>query len=274
MLEDRTWQEQLAIWYSLEHWWGYVVRLVTVIVLAIVMAKIAHYFVRRFLRSAVRTQRIIVSERRARTLEGLVTSLASFIVIVVALILVFQLIGVGQTALLSGIALFSAGLGLGARPLVSDYLAGITLLFEYTYAFGEKVEIMDVMGTVEHVGIRTTRIRADTGELFIVPNGDVRVIRNFSRGAFSPASVRVSVAPKDVAATIAVLEQVAETAMARHADLLFEKPEVISETGELGPSTQLTLLARAKFGHGATLRPLLMQEIHTALEEAGLSELV
>jgi small conductance mechanosensitive channel len=274
MLEDRTWQEQLAILYSLEHWWGYVVRLVTVIVLAIIMAKIAHYFVRRFLRSAVRRQRIIVSERRARTLEGLVTSLASFIVIVVALILVFQLIGVGQTALLSGVALFSAGLGLGARPLVSDYLAGITLLFEYTYAFGEKVEIMDVMGTVEHVGIRTTRIRADTGELFIVPNGDVRVIRNFSRGAFSPASVRVSVAPKDVAATIAVLEQVADSALDRHTDLLFEKPEVISETGELGPSTQLTLLARAKFGHGATLRPLLMLEIHTALEEAGLSELV
>jgi hypothetical protein len=77
-----------------------------------------------------------------------------------------------------------------------------------------------------------------------------------------------------VAATIAVLEQVADSAMARHSDLLFEKPEVISETGELGPSTQLTLLARAKFGHGATLRPLLMQEIHTALEEAGLSELV
>jgi moderate conductance mechanosensitive channel len=274
MFEDVTWQEQLRLLYSLDHWWGYVARLATIVVLSVVVTRIAHYFVRRFFRAAVATNRIVVGERRARTLEGLTTSLTTFIVVIIAAIWALSQIGVSEGGLFTTLALFSAGLGLGARPLVSDYLAGITLLFEYSYAYGEKVEILDVMGTVEHVGLRVTYLRADTGELFVVPNGDVRVIRNFSRGAFSPASVRVSVAPKDVPEAIAVLEQVAEAAMERHADLLYEKPEVISETGDLGPATQLTILARAKFGQGAKLRPLLMQEAQEALEAAGLSEAV
>jgi moderate conductance mechanosensitive channel len=271
MPQDGTWQEQLAILYSLDHWWGYLARFLTIIVVAFIAATIGRYMVRRVFRYAVYENRIVVSERRARTLEALLSSFVSFTVILTAFLLILVLLG-APAILFPVLGLFSAGFGLGARPLVNDYLSGITLLFEYSYAFGEKVEILGVIGTVEMVGLRTTMIRADTGELYTVPNGDVRLIRNFSRGAFSPATVRVTVSPVDLAATIVALEKVADLAHERYGDELIARPEIISESGELGAKTQLTLVAKARFAHGAELRRQLMEDVHLALTEAGIQE--
>ncbi len=268
---EGPWHEQLAALYSLTHWWGYVARLVTIVLLAIISMAVAQRVVRRFFRYALREDRIVVSERRARTLEGLLAGLATLIIIGVTIVWGLILLGIASPAVLFPVlGLFSAGFGLGARPLVSDYLAGITLLFEYSYAYGEKVEIMDVIGTVELVGLRTTHIRADSGELYVVPNGDVRVIRNFSRGAFSPASVRILIAPTDLKAAIAALEQVAVQTMERYGEELVEQPDIISETGELGAKTQLTLLVKARFAHGAMLRRHLLTDVHDALVSAGI----
>lgn len=265
---ENGFSQVLAVWYSLEHWWGYVNRALTVVAIAVILRWVGHRLVRRFFRSVMRTQLAVMSERRARTLEGLLTSLVTFIISVTAIVSGMILLGAPGDTLVLALGLFSAGFGLGARPLVSDYLAGITLLFEYSYAFGEKVEILNVVGTVERVELRTTEIRADTGELFIVPNGDVRLIRNFSRGAFSPATVRVTVAAGNLERTIEVLEGVAEAAVARYGEDLIDRPDVISETGELGATTQLTLLARARYAQGAALRRQLLADVHVALREA------
>ncbi len=266
--------EQMAHLYSLAHGWGYVARFATILLLALLLHRLARWAVRRFFHYALRTDRLVVSERRARTLEGILLGLTSFLTIMMASISLVLMLNIADANVLFPVlGLFSAGFGFAARPLVSDYLAGITLLFEYSYAFGEKVEIMEVMGTVESVGLRTTRLRADSGELFIVPNGDVRVIRNFSRGAFSPASVRVTVAPRDLRATVALLERVAQEAMERYPDDITEPPEIISETGELGAKTQLTLLARARYSHGAHLRRNLMADVHDALTLAEIEEI-
>lgn len=270
---ELSWQEQLAILYSLEHWWGYMTRLVTILLVASMARRLARRLVRRFFRYAVRDNRLVVSERRARTLEDLLSSLSTFVIFLTAFSAIILALNVADAnVLLPTLGLFSAAFGLGARPLVSDYLAGITLLFEYSYAFGEKVEILDVIGTVESVGLRTTKIRADSGELFIVPNGDVRVIRNFSRGAFSPASVRVVIRADDLSRAIEVLEAVGQEVAQQHAELLVGTPEVLSETGELGLTTQLTLVAKARFSHGAQLRRILLEAVHRALSESGIEE--
>ena len=239
--------------------WGIVIRFVAV------------WLVRRFFRYSIREDRLAFSERRARTLEGLLTGLTTFSVIVVAAIWAILSLGIlHANVLFPVLGLFSAGFGLGARPLVSDYLAGLTLLFEHSYGFGDKVEILEVIGTVEHVGLRITEIRGDRGELFVVPNGDVRLIRNFSRGAFSLASVRVVVRATDLKRAIAVLEEVADHALALYKEELVSRPEVISEEGELGNETPLTLRVKARFGQGAQLRRHLLTDLNDAMSAAGI----
>lgn len=247
-------------------------RTLTVIFIALIARWVAQRLVRRSFWLAFRSRRLKFGERRARTIESLLMGLTTLIVSVVAFVVGLSMVGAPSETLLFAVGLFSAGFGLGARPLVSDYLAGITLIFENLYAFGEKVEIMDVIGMVERVGLRTTEIRADSGELFVVPNGDVRVIRNFSRGAFSPATIRVTVKPKDLNKTLEVLEQFAEAATGRYGGEVIDHAEVISDTGELSAHTSLMLVVRAPFAHGAQLRRRLLADVYTALAEAGIEE--
>lgn len=247
-------------------------RPLTVIVLALFARWIAQRLVRRFFWLAFKSRRLHFGERRARTIESLLMGLTTMVVSIVAVVISLSILGARSDALLFAVGLFSAAFGLGARPLVSDYLAGITLIFENLYAHGEKVEILDVIGMVERVGLRTTEIRADSGELFVVPNGDVRVIRNFSRGAFSPATIRVTVKPKDLNKTLEVLEKFAEEAPQRYGGEVIDHADVISDTGDLSAHTTLMLVVRAPFAHGAQLRRRLLADIYTALADAGIEE--
>jgi small conductance mechanosensitive channel len=155
------------------------------------------------------------------------------------------------------LGLFSAAFGLSARPLISDVVAGVGLIFEDTFAVGEKVEILQVEGVVEAVNLRTTWLRAPTGELYVIPNGEVRVVRNFSRGRFSLVKITLKVEAADLGRALPVLRDLGLEAVALLPSLL-EPWQVISESGVIGQQTELTLLAKARYGQAAGMRPRLL----------------
>lgn len=205
---------------------------------------------------------------RRRTLQGVIAGLISVAAIGGALVASLALL-VGPEQTIWMVGLFSAAFGLGAHRLVADIVAGITLIFEDTFAVGEKVQIQDVEGVVETVNIRSTAIRAPTGELYRVPNGEVRVVRNFSRGSFSAANVTVTVPATDLEHALEVLNTLGKEAVLQLPDLS-EPWMVISETGILAETTQLTLVAKARFGRAAELRPQLLAFVQERLSEAGI----
>jgi small conductance mechanosensitive channel len=207
-------------------------------------------------------------QRRA-TLSGLIASAISVFVFAAA-----TLVSLGQFVKLDTlvwvVGLLSAGFGLSARPLISDVLAGITFIFEDTFAVGEKVEILGVQGVVEAVNLRATCMRAPSGELYVIPNGEVRVIRNFSRGHYSTTDIELRIAAGDLEHALALLEELGEEAVALLPNLL-EPWQVISASGTLGQQTELTLLAKARFGRAAEMRPRLLALVNERLAEASIS---
>jgi small-conductance mechanosensitive channel len=132
------------------------------------------------------------------------------------------------------------------------------------------VEMLGVEGVVEEVNLRTTWIRAPTGELYIVPNGEVRVVRNFSRGRFSTANIKLKIAAADLNRALPLLQELGKEAVALLPNLL-EPWQVISESGVIGQQTELTLLANARFGQAAEIRPRLLALVQERLTEAGIS---
>lgn len=217
--------------------------------------------------------RTSVSAQRIVTLRELIASMTTIVSALVALALILALyISPSGVAL---IGLFSAAVGIAARPLIADVLTGITLLFEDQFTVGEKVELAGalgmngVMGIVERVGARTTHVRADSGELFIIPNGDVRIIRNFSRGEFSIASITVKVRSHRVSEALELLESIGRRARDEIADIV-EDPMVLSETGTLGEETDLTLKVKTRLGQGATVRAVLLSRAQQAFAEKGI----
>jgi len=172
------------------------------------------------------------------------------------------------------VGLFSAAFGLGARPLLADFLTGVGFMFEDTFDVGEKVELVGlgggVEGVVEAVNLRTTLIRAPTGESFTVPNGEVRIVRNFSRGRFSMANITLKTAAEDLPRALALLQAIGEEAVTMLPNLL-EPWQVISETGAIGKQTELTLITKTKFGKAAEMRPRLLAYVNEEFARAGIS---
>lgn len=243
----------------------YLLRGALTFLIAALLARIFSFLLWKIVLSQSSLVRRDLSERRRLTLRDLIRSLMNGLAVLITGILVLGMF-VSPSALLTALGLFSAGLGIGARPFVSDFLGGIVLLFEDQFVLGDKVEIGDrsVIGVVERVSLRTTAIRGEAGELWIVPNGDVRTIRNFSRGSFSPANIKLTVPTSKLDETLALLLGI----IADPGPDIIEPPEIISEDGELGAITT-TVLFKVKARHGTApqVRQRLLTRVQALLVE-------
>ncbi|MCA9958857.1 MAG: mechanosensitive ion channel, partial [Anaerolineales bacterium] len=184
-----TFPEPLVKLLTADLWWSYLFRIGLNILAAWLLHRLAGRIVQRLLRlNRFAPRRSRVRAERLHTLEVLLASTISFLAFAFAALFSLGLF-VDSDTLVWMVGLFSAAFGLGARPLLSDFLTGVGFLFEDPFDVGEKVELVGIEGIVEKVNLRTTLLRAPTGELFIVPNGEIRMVRNFSRGRFSMANV-------------------------------------------------------------------------------------
>jgi hypothetical protein len=241
---------------------AYLLRGTLTFLICAIVARVLSWLIWRIELSRLAIRRRQFSMRRQETLRSLTGSLLNGLAVLVTIVIVLGMF-VPLSSLITAIGLFSAGLGIAARPYISDFLGGIVLLFEDQFALDDKVEIGDrnVMGVVERVALRTIHIRGEAGELWIVPNGDVRTIRNFTRASFSPANIRLTVPTARLDETFPLLAAL----VAAPRPNVLEAPEIISEAGEIGESTVLMLKVKARYGHGPEVRRQLLADVQQIL---------
>jgi moderate conductance mechanosensitive channel len=264
--------EFLTRFLAIDVWWIKLLEIVGLFALAWLTHRLAGPVARRlFAMERITNRRKPLRVERVQTLRGLSASMVSFLAFLTAAILSLRLLDVSADTLVWVLGLFAAAFGFSARPVVSDVLTGIGFLFENPYDVSEKIEIMPgVQGVVEEVNLRTTLLRAYTGELYIVPNGEVRLIRNFSRGRFSIADIKLRLISTDLDEALPVLETLAHEAVTLLPNLL-EPWKIISETGVIGSHTELTLTVKARFGKAADLRPRLLSLVQKRLEDVNIT---
>ena len=102
-----------------------------------------------------------------------------------------------------------------------------------------------------------------------MPQGVVRILRNYSRGSFTGTHVVVLVAPTDLPQALSVLLGLAEEATGLLPDLL-EPWKVVGHDGQLGGAAELHIHARARYGRGAELRLRIMTLVAERLAVAGV----
>jgi small conductance mechanosensitive channel len=120
--------------------------------------------------------------QRARTLGQTARHLVTTIVAVGAFFHVLEVFGWDPRPLLVGAGILGAALAFGAQFLVRDVIAGVFILVEDQFSVGDSVEVNGQVATVEGVTLRSTRLRDWQGRLLFVPNGEMRVVINHSRG--------------------------------------------------------------------------------------------
>jgi moderate conductance mechanosensitive channel len=157
-----------------------------VVLIALIVARLGSRVIRRVLeRVANQAANRSGSSRagaRVSTMSGVVANIWRFFVFVVAGAIVLGMLGINLTPLLASATIIGATLGFGAQQIVRDYFSGILMTVEDQFNVGDSVTVGGVTGVVEEVTMRLTRFRGLDGTIFVIPNGDIRLVGNLSRG--------------------------------------------------------------------------------------------
>lgn len=222
--------------------------------------------------SAVTMARDERAEQRTATLGSLISNLISVTLIVVGVLTILAILDVPLTPLLASAGVGGVALAFGAQSLVKDYLSGLFMILEDQYGVGDLIDTGEVVGTVEEVTMRVTRLRDSTGKVWYIRNGEILRLGNLSQG-WSTAVVDVPVAnDEDAAKCIAVLEQVAEEVDQdpEFADVLLDKPTVAGVDSVNNTTMTLRMFAKTAPNKHWGMQRALLERAHAALVEAGV----
>jgi small-conductance mechanosensitive channel len=149
---------------------------------------------------AVATRR----ERRGLTIAQLLRTVGGTTILAVAFLLTLNLfVEIGP--LLAGAGILGLAISFGAQSLVKDFISGFFILFEDQFAVGDVIEAAGKSGVVERMSLRVVVLRDLQGVLHIIPNGEIKVVSNKTRG-WSRAVIDVGVAyDADIDQALAVL---------------------------------------------------------------------
>ncbi|WP_019914546.1 mechanosensitive ion channel domain-containing protein [Paenibacillus sp. HW567] len=124
--------------------------------------------------------RLLSNNRRFSTVGGLLKNVVTFICNFVMILLVLSEFNVNLGPLLAGAGVVGLAIGFGAQSLVKDVITGFFIIFEDQFAVGDVIQTGTYKGTVEMIGLRTTRLLSSTGEVHIIPNGTIINVTNYS----------------------------------------------------------------------------------------------
>lgn len=124
------------------------------------------------------------SETALSTATNIIRVLVSVTLFALAIILILDNLGVNVTGLVAGLGIGGIAIGLAAQGIFSDLFAALSILFDKPFKLGDTIQYDHTTGTVERIGLKTTRLRSVTGEQVVMANTKLleREIHNFTGG--------------------------------------------------------------------------------------------
>jgi small-conductance mechanosensitive channel len=117
------------------------------------------------------------------TIGAAIKFVANLVIWSLVLLLVLQNLGVEVGALVAGLGVGGVAAALALQAVLGDLIASLSIYVDRPFDLGDFIVVGDFMGTVQQVGLRTTRLVALGGEHLVIPNGDLTSsrIRNYRR---------------------------------------------------------------------------------------------
>jgi small-conductance mechanosensitive channel len=202
---------------------------------AAIPAKLAHladilFIVATSIQVAIWAREIIVGVIRSRVGEdpgastlgnamALVRVLVNVVVFAIALVVILDNLGVNVTALVAGLGIGGIAIGLAAQGIFSDLFAALSIVFDKPFRRGDTIRYGSgtdtTVGTVERIGLKTTRLRSQTGEQVIMANTKLleQEVRNLAEAKVRRVALPFSLVYQTTAETLERLPAIAEEAV-------------------------------------------------------------
>jgi small-conductance mechanosensitive channel len=267
-------------------------QVLLILLVALVLRAVVHRAINRLTRSSVQgavprilsplTERAwesalfestgLVSERRkqrAETIGSVLRSAVSFLIFITAFLMILEVFSVNLAPFIAGTSLVGVAVGFGAQNVVKDFLSGMFMMLEDQYGVGDVIDLKEAVGTVEAVGLRTTRLRDVEGVVWYVRNGEIARVGNKSQ-QFAQVVLDIPIAARaDPSAARAAIEAAARQLYAddNWTHSFLAEPELLGIESLTREELVIRLVAR--------VRPLEQWRVARELRariQAGLSE--
>jgi small conductance mechanosensitive channel len=254
------------------------ILVVSIVVVAVVITVVARLLVGRFQRKLEGKVSLTqdLNLQRAATLTHALSTGAIVLIWTIAMLLILSNVGVNLAPLLASAGVAGVALGFGAQSIVRDTLSGFFILLENQFGVGDIVEVQTTAGAaggkVESLTLRITTLRAFDGTLHVIPNGNIQLASNKSRG-WARAIVDVRLAyGEDVQGVREMLEELFEELRAEPAmrDWLMEGPSVLGIETLADYGQVIRVVAETRPSKRPDVERVLRERISARLAERGI----
>lgn len=156
---------------------GKVALVLLYFVIALIVVKIISFVINRLAKKKYSKLRTI-DAKRLKTVLSVLKSFATIIIMFTWFLAALRIFGVNTSAIVTTAGIGGIAISFGAKSLVEDIISGVFLMLEDSFVIGDDITVAGKTGTVEKISLRTTTIRDYTGELHVIPNGEIRVVTN------------------------------------------------------------------------------------------------
>lgn len=269
------WLDSVSDWVSSDG-----ARVVAIFAGALILYLFVRLFAWRIFRASMRAAGDRITEgqeRRFRTLAGVIRGLLVGVIVISAALMMLNELDYNIGPLLAGAGIAGVAVGFGAQTLIKDLIGGYFVIMEGQFLVGDWIEVegqsKSVGGTVEEIRMRTTLLRDVEGTLHIVPNGEIGIASNFTRG-WARAVVDLDIYYReDIDRVLELLREACARALDQMetAKYVTDGPEVLGVQEVAGRTVVVRVAARTeaynKIPVGRELRGLLVKE----LEQNGIT---
>ena len=210
--------------------------------------------------------------QRTRTLGTVGRHVITWVLVVIALIMILGQLQVNLTAILASAGVIAAGLAFGAQNIVKDILNGVFMVFEDQLGVGDLVTVGQITGTVEDVGIRITKVRASDGTLWFIRNGEILTLGNASQG-WGRAIIDITVGADEDLDKVEQAALESATKLVRSPEFarrVTGEPEVLGLESVFGDRATIRLTVRTRPEAQFAVQRALRARIKTRFGELGI----
>ena len=172
------------------------VKIAAIIIAAYLIRRFATIFIERIVKKIIVSDHFLTKEaekKREDTLIRIFTASLRILVLLVALLMIFQEAGIAVGPLLAAAGIAGLAFGFGGQYLIRDLISGLFIIMENQYRVGDVVCFDGTCGLVEDVSLRMTTLRDLDGVVHHVPHGEIKKVSNLTKH-FSRVNLNIGVA--------------------------------------------------------------------------------
>ena len=160
-----------------------IIFIVIVLQIVLILQRIIDYVATKVIQKTTNDDETEKEKVEEEAVVRMVGRILKFVLWVVAILSVLSNMGINITSAIAGLGIGGIAIAMASKDVLSDIIASISIYVDKPFRVGQRIQTGTDVGTVEHIGIKTTRLRTPQGQELVISNTDMTTARieNFKK---------------------------------------------------------------------------------------------